>query len=46
VTIRGRARAALASKVPLEATTKAHLQEIVAQIGAALDARVVRDVTN
>jgi hypothetical protein len=46
VQVRGRARAALASKVPLESTTRAHLQEIVGQISAALDAQVVRDVTD
>lgn len=44
VKIRAKARAALAGKTPLEATTRAHLQEITAQITAALDAQVVREV--
>ena len=44
VKIRAKARAALAGKTPLEATTRAHLQEISSQITAALDAQVVREV--
>ncbi len=46
INIRARARRALASKIRLESTTRAHLQEIVGQISAALDAKVVRDVTD
>ena len=46
IKVRAKARAALASKIRLETTTRAHLQEIVGQVSAALDARVVRDVTD
>jgi hypothetical protein len=43
--IQQRARATLASKVVLESTTRAHLQETLSRVGAALDARATRDVT-